>query len=51
MDVHRNEAAYEVEFMRLAGRTMAVVTVLGKQLSAVDQKTYTGKRAEPTRQW
>jgi hypothetical protein len=33
--IHREGAAYEVEFMTLTGRTIAVVTVLPSQLRPV----------------
>ena len=36
--VHRDGAAFEVEFMTLAGETVAVVTLLPKQLRAVARR-------------
>jgi hypothetical protein len=36
--IHRDAAAYEVEFMTLTGRTLAVVTVLPTQLRPVSAR-------------
>jgi hypothetical protein len=36
--IHRDGAAYEVEFMTLTGRTLAVATVLPGQLRAVSAR-------------
>ena len=35
--IHRDAAAYEVEFMTLTGKTVAVTTVLASQLRAVSK--------------
>jgi Domain of unknown function (DUF4926) len=36
--IHKEEAAYEVEFMTLTGRTIAVATVLPSQLRPVTSR-------------
>lgn len=36
--IHKDAAAYEVEFVTLAGQTVAVATVLASQLRAVSQR-------------
>jgi hypothetical protein len=36
--IHRDGAAYEVEFMTLTGRTIAVATVLSSQLRPVSSR-------------
>jgi hypothetical protein len=36
--IHREAAAYEVEFMTLTGRTLAVATVLPAQLRPVNAR-------------
>ena len=36
--IHRNGAAYEVEFMTLTGQTVAIATVLPTQLRPVNQR-------------
>ena len=36
--VHPNSAGYEVEFMTLNGQTIAVVTVMAKQVRAVTRR-------------
>ena len=36
--VHPNDAGYEVEFMTLNGRTIAVVTVMARQIRAVTRR-------------
>jgi hypothetical protein len=42
--IHGDAAAYEVEFMTLRGRTVAVVTVLPTQLRAVSPRDLTHVR-------
>jgi len=39
--IHRDGAAYEVEFMTLTGQTVAVATVLPSQLRPVGQRDIT----------
>jgi hypothetical protein len=42
--IHPHAAAYEVEFMTLTGKTVAVVTVLPSQLRPVSQRDLTHVR-------
>jgi hypothetical protein len=42
--VHRDGMAYEVEFMTLTGKTIAVTTVLATQLRPVGQRDVTHVR-------
>ena len=42
--IHRDAAAYEVEFMTLTGRTVAVATVLPSQLRPVSKRDLTHVR-------
>ena len=42
--IHRDGAAYEVEFMTLTGQTVAVVTVLSSQLRPVSPRDLTHVR-------
>lgn len=42
--IHREAAGYEVEFMTLTGRTVAVVTVLPQQLRPVGPRDVTHVR-------
>jgi hypothetical protein len=42
--IHRDAAAYEVEFMTLTGRTVAVATVLPSQLRPVSGRDLTHVR-------
>ena len=42
--IHGDAAAYEVEFMTLTGRTVAVVTVLPSQLRPVNARDLTHVR-------
>ena len=47
--IHRDGAAYEVEFMTLTGQTVAVATVLPSQLRPVGQRDITHVRELATR--
>lgn len=42
--IHRDAAAYEVEFMTLTGKTVAVATVLPTQLRPVSKRDLTHVR-------
>jgi len=42
--IHKDAAAYEVEFMTLTGKTVAVVTVLPSQLRPVSKRDLTHVR-------
>ncbi len=42
--IHRNGAAYEVEFITLTGQTVVVATVLPSQLRPVGQRDITHAR-------
>ena len=42
--IHRDAAAYEVEFITLTGETVAVATVLSSQLRPVGQRDLTHVR-------
>ena len=42
--IHRNAAAYEVEFVTLTGQTVAVVTILPNQLRPVNRRDLTHVR-------
>jgi hypothetical protein len=42
--IHRDAAAYEVEFMTLTGKTVAVATVLPSQLRPVSKRDLTHVR-------
>jgi hypothetical protein len=42
--IHRNAAAYEVEFITLTGQTVAVATVLPSQLRPVGRRDITHVR-------
>jgi hypothetical protein len=42
--IHRNAAAYEVEFITLTGQTVAVATVLPNQLRPVGRRDITHLR-------
>jgi hypothetical protein len=42
--IHKGAAAYEVEFMTLTGKTVAVVTVLPSQLRPVSKRDLTHVR-------
>lgn len=42
--VHNNGAGYEVEFLTLAGETLAVTTVMPSQLRAVSKRDVTHAR-------
>ena len=42
--IHRDAAAYEVEFVTLTGQTVAVATVLPSQLRPVSQRDLTHVR-------
>jgi hypothetical protein len=42
--IHRDAAAYEVEFITLTGKTVAVATVLASQLRAVRKSDLTHVR-------
>ena len=44
VQIHRDAAAYEVEFITLTGQTVAVATVLSSQLRPVGQRDLTHVR-------
>ena len=44
--VHQGGAGYEVEFMKLAGETITVATLLPSQIRAISRRDITHVRAE-----
>jgi hypothetical protein len=44
MDIHRRGEAFEVEFMTLAGETVAVTTILASQVRPIGKREITHAR-------